>query len=135
MSVTVLRTAEGWWVQDPRRAGPPRIGRAQATRELLADRAAVDKAAAVSGTDEGAAVPGARPAVPVTAPCRVVAQMVNYRSHAKDSGFDPDAVLPTFFRKASSSITGPTGRSRGPVPRRLLDYEVEIGLVLGATCR
>ena len=48
---------------------------------------------------------------PVTAPARVVAQMVNYRSHAIDSGFDPDAVPPAFFRKASHSITGRAGTS------------------------
>ncbi len=69
---------------------------------------------------------------PVTTPCRVVAQMVNYRSHARESGFDPDAVLPTFFRKASGSISGPTSPVVRPSHVRLLDYEVELGLVLGA---
>ena len=46
---------------------------------------------------------------PVTAPARVVAQAVNYRSHAIDSGFDPDTVPAAFFRKASHSLTGPAG--------------------------
>jgi len=133
MSVSILRTAEGWWVEDPRTGrAVPVTTEARTTRELLADRAAVDKAAAVSGTDEAVPVAELELLSPVTAPCRVVAQMVNYRSHAKDSGFDPDAVLPTFFRKASSSITGPTAPIRRPSHVRLLDYEVEIGLVLGA---
>jgi 2-keto-4-pentenoate hydratase/2-oxohepta-3-ene-1,7-dioic acid hydratase in catechol pathway len=69
---------------------------------------------------------------PVTAPARVVAQAVNYRSHATDSGFDPDAVPPAFFRKASHSITGPTGDIIRPGGVGFLDYEVELGLVIGA---
>jgi 2-keto-4-pentenoate hydratase/2-oxohepta-3-ene-1,7-dioic acid hydratase in catechol pathway len=58
--------------------------------------------------------------------------MVNYKSHAQDSGFDPAKVPTTFFRKASSSVTGPTGRIVRPDHVRLLDYEVELGLVFGA---
>jgi 2-keto-4-pentenoate hydratase/2-oxohepta-3-ene-1,7-dioic acid hydratase (catechol pathway) len=72
---------------------------------------------------------------PVTAPARVVAQAVNYRSHATDSGFDPDAVPPAFFRKASHSITGPAGDIIRPDGVGFLDYEVELGLVIGADCR
>ena len=62
----------------------------------------------------------------------MVAQAVNYRSHATDSGFDPDAVPPAFFRKASHSITGPTGDIIRPDGVEFLDYEVELGLVIGA---
>src|SRR5271167_3091450 len=69
---------------------------------------------------------------PVTAPARVVAQAVNYRSHAADSGFDPDHVPPAFFRKASHSITGPAGDIIRPEGVEFLDYEVELGLVIGA---
>jgi len=57
---------------------------------------------------------------------------VNYRSHAVDSGLDPDAVPPAFFRKASHSITGPTGDIIRPDGVGFLDYEVELGLVMGA---
>ena len=63
---------------------------------------------------------------------RVVAQAVNYRSHAADSGFDPDRVPPAFFRKASHSITGPAGDVIRPDGVGFLDYEVELGLVIGA---
>jgi 2-keto-4-pentenoate hydratase/2-oxohepta-3-ene-1,7-dioic acid hydratase in catechol pathway len=66
---------------------------------------------------------------PVTTPCRVVAQAVNYRSHARESGFgeDPPAV---FFRKSSGSISGPTDDILRPAHVRLLDYEIELGLVI-----
>ena len=68
---------------------------------------------------------------PVTAPCRVVAQMTNYASHVKDSGMDPATVPLTFFRKASGSINGPTDDIVKPAHVRFMDYEVEIGLVIG----
>ncbi|HLK76124.1 MAG TPA: fumarylacetoacetate hydrolase family protein, partial [Streptosporangiaceae bacterium] len=134
MSTSLARTADGWWAVTP--AGLVRLGLpATTTAGLLADRAAL--AAAI----EGAHAAGARGAVsagsldllsPVTAPARVVAQAVNYRSHAIDSGFDPDHVPPAFFRKASHSITGPAGDIIRPDGVEFLDYEVELGLVIGA---
>jgi 2-keto-4-pentenoate hydratase/2-oxohepta-3-ene-1,7-dioic acid hydratase in catechol pathway len=68
----------------------------------------------------------------VTAPARVVAQAVNYRSHALDSGMDPRTVPAAFFRKASHSLTGPAGDILRPDSAGFLDYEVELGLVIGA---
>jgi 2-keto-4-pentenoate hydratase/2-oxohepta-3-ene-1,7-dioic acid hydratase in catechol pathway len=132
MSVNLARTAEGWWVQTA--AGMVRLALPTTTGELLADRAALDRAIQAAL----AAVPAdTRPAEsldllsPVTAPTRVVAQMVNYRSHATDSGMDPDRVPPAFFRKTSHSITGPTGDILRPAGVEFLDYEVELGLVIG----
>lgn len=128
MSVNIARTAEGWWVQRGDRLVSIST-RASTTRELLADRGAVDRA-----LEAGADGPLVKDAVllsPVTTPARVVAQMVNYRSHAIESGFDPAAVPPTFFRKASGSITGPTHDIVCPPHVGFLDYEVELGVVLG----
>ena len=134
MSTSLARTADGWWAVTP--AGLVRLGLpATTTAGLLADPAAL--AAAI----EAAHAAGARDAVPagtldllspVTAPARVVAQAVNYRSHAADSGFDPDTVPAAFFRKASHSITGPGGDIIRPDGVGFLDYEVELGLVIGA---
>ena len=136
MSARLARTADGWWAVTP--AGLVRLDLAAATTaDLLADRAAL--AAAIDAAQATAAAP--RDAVPadsvdllspVTAPARVVAQAVNYRSHAVDSGFDPDTVPPAFFRKASHSITGPAGDIIRPDGVGFLDYEVELGLVIGA---
>ena len=44
---------------------------------------------------------------------------------------DPKKVPLTFFRKASGSISGPFDDIVKPEHVRLLDYEVEIGLVIG----
>lgn len=136
MSISVLRTADAWFVESPGTGRAARIDTdATTTAALLADRPAVAKAAAtVAAADATDTVDVAtlETVSPVTTPCRVVAQTVNFRSHAKDSGFDPGQVPPTFFRKASGSVTGPRATIVRPAHVRLLDYEVELGLVLGA---
>jgi 2-keto-4-pentenoate hydratase/2-oxohepta-3-ene-1,7-dioic acid hydratase in catechol pathway len=128
VSVNVARTAGGWWV-----AANGRLTRiatsAATTRELLADRAAVD-AAAASPDPDGPAADTEVLLSPVTTPARVVAQMVNYRSHARDSGFDPDRTPVAFFRKASGSVSAPGEDVVRPGHVGFLDYEVELGLVL-----
>ncbi|KAA1378605.1 fumarylacetoacetate hydrolase family protein [Aeromicrobium fastidiosum] len=127
MTLSVLRTDDAWWLQ--RADGAVRIDTTAATtRELLADRAAVEAA-----RDGGDPVPVADLALvsPVTTPCRVVAQMTNFASHAKDANMDPKAVPLTFFRKASGSVVGPHDDIVRPAHVTLLDYEVEIGVVLG----
>ncbi|MFR0359304.1 fumarylacetoacetate hydrolase family protein [Streptomyces sediminimaris] len=134
MSIQVVRTPDGWWVE----SGTGRLHRVDAdadtTAGLLADRSAVRQAAARAAADPDAGQPLGEAEVlsPVTAPCRVVAQMVNYRSHAVDSGFDPDTVPPAFFRKASGSVSGPYQDIVRPRHVRFLDYEVELALVMGA---
>jgi 2-keto-4-pentenoate hydratase/2-oxohepta-3-ene-1,7-dioic acid hydratase in catechol pathway len=133
MTARLARTADGWWLLTP--AGLVRLGLdAPTTGGLLADRAALDAAVAAASAAEGAAVPAGSLGLlsPVTAPARVVAQAVNYRSHAVESGFDPDKIPPVFFRKSSHSLTGPAGDIIRPPGVGFLDYEVELGLVIGA---
>lgn len=126
MSTSVLRTADAWWVQTPLGAAKVQTT-ARTTAELLADRPAIAAAASA----ETVPVDGLALVSPVTAPCRVVAQMTNFASHVKDVGMDPDTVPLTFFRKSSGSISGPYDDVLRPGHVRLLDYEVEIGLVIG----
>jgi len=137
MSARLARTAEGWWAVTP--AGLVRLDLTAATTgALLAGRAAlaaaIEAAQATAAATPQAAVPAQSLDLlsPVTAPARIVAQAVNYRSHATDSGFEPDRVPPAFFRKASHSITGPAGDIIRPQGVGFLDYEVELGLVIGA---
>ena len=127
MSISILRTTDAWWVKTADRAA--RIATsATATAELLADRAAIT---AAGGSADTVAVDGLELVSPVTRPCRVVAQMTNFESHVKDSGMDPKTVPLTFFRKSSASISGPFDQIVKPGHVRFLDYEVEIGLVIG----
>jgi 2-keto-4-pentenoate hydratase/2-oxohepta-3-ene-1,7-dioic acid hydratase in catechol pathway len=127
MSITILRTADAWWVRTPR--GAARIDTdATATGELLAAPEKIEAAARTRPTVDPATLDLVSP---VTAPCRVVAQMTNFTSHVKDSGMDPDTIPLTFFRKTSGSISGPFDDIVRPDHVRFLDYEVEIGLVIG----
>lgn len=128
MSTNVLRTADGWWAVLGERAVPVDT-KAVSTAELIADRAAV-REAALSG-EAGTPVADLAALSPVTTPCRVVCQMVNYRSHARDSGFTGD-IPPAFFRKASGSVSGPGEAIVRPSHVKFLDYEIELGLVMGA---
>ena len=127
MTTSVLRTADGWWVQTA--AGAVKVDtRATTTAELLADRAAVEAAKASTST---VPVESLSLLSPVTKPCRVIAQMTNFASHVKDAGLDPKTIPLTFFRKSSASISGPFDPIVKPAHVKLLDYEVEIGLVIG----
>ena len=127
MTVSILRTADAWWVQTPGGAARIRTD-ATSTAEVLADRAAIDAAAHSSDT-----VPVENLALlsPVTTPCRLVAQATNYASHVRDVGRDPAKTQLTFFRKASGSVAGPFDDIVKPPHVQLLDYEVEIGLLIG----
>lgn len=127
MPIPILRTADAWWVQTP--GGATRIDTSAATTgELLAERSAIDAAVRNSNSVR---VDSLTVGSPVTAPCRVVAQATNYASHVKDTGKDPHKTPLTFFRKASGSISGPFDDILKPAHVKLLDYEVEIGLVIG----
>jgi 2-keto-4-pentenoate hydratase/2-oxohepta-3-ene-1,7-dioic acid hydratase in catechol pathway len=127
MTLSILRTADAWWINTA--TGAVKVNtEATTTAALLADRAAIDAAAAGSET---VSLDSLTLISPVTAPCRVVAQMTNFSSHVKDAGMDPKSIPLTFFRKASGSITGPSGDIVRPAHVRFLDYEVEIGLVIG----
>jgi 2-keto-4-pentenoate hydratase/2-oxohepta-3-ene-1,7-dioic acid hydratase in catechol pathway len=138
MSTNLARTADGWWVVTP--AGLVGLGLGAATTaELLADRVALEQAIQAAQTEAAASPRAAVPAgsvdllSPVTAAARVVAQAVNYRSHALDSGMDPGTVPLAFFRKTSHSLTGPAADIIRPDGVEFLDYEVELGLVIGAS--
>jgi 2-keto-4-pentenoate hydratase/2-oxohepta-3-ene-1,7-dioic acid hydratase in catechol pathway len=127
MSITILRTTDAWWVRTP--GGAARIDTgATTTGGLLAEPERIEAAGSSGTTVDPATL---ELVSPVTAPCRVVAQMTNFASHVKDSGLDPDTIPLTFFRKTSGSLSGPFDDIIRPAHVRFLDYEVEIGLVIG----
>lgn len=68
---------------------------------------------------------------PVTSNQQFICQGVNYESHVRESGLDPrNFPFNTIFTKASSCITGPTDDVIRPRHVQLLDFEIELGLVL-----
>jgi 2-keto-4-pentenoate hydratase/2-oxohepta-3-ene-1,7-dioic acid hydratase in catechol pathway len=70
---------------------------------------------------------------PITPNQQFVCQGANYRSHMLESGVDPkDKTFNMIFTKAASCIAPADTDVIRPQHVRLLDYEVELGLVLGA---
>jgi len=88
-----------------------------------------------------AASGGARPSLeeravrvlsPVTRNQQFVCQGVNYKDHLREVGMDPDAkVFNMIFRKASSCLAPPCTEIVKPAHVKLLDYEIELGVVIG----
>jgi 2-keto-4-pentenoate hydratase/2-oxohepta-3-ene-1,7-dioic acid hydratase in catechol pathway len=68
---------------------------------------------------------------PVTTDQQFLCQGVNYASHVKESGLQvEDFPFNTIFTKAPSCITAADAPVKCPPQVRLLDYEIELGLVL-----
>jgi 2-keto-4-pentenoate hydratase/2-oxohepta-3-ene-1,7-dioic acid hydratase in catechol pathway len=71
---------------------------------------------------------------PVTSDGDYICQATNYAGHLKEIGRNPaDVLANVIFTKASSCICGPNATIERPGHVRLLDYEIELGLVLGRT--
>jgi len=69
---------------------------------------------------------------PLGGPIQLFAQGLNYLDHRAESGLDVDAEAEEnlLFMKAASSLCGPNDTILRPVGCELLDYEIELGLVL-----
>jgi 2,4-diketo-3-deoxy-L-fuconate hydrolase len=68
---------------------------------------------------------------PVTSDRQFICQGINYASHVRESGMDPDKIpFNTLFTKAPSSLASSQAEVVRPAHVRLLDYEVELGLVM-----
>ncbi|MBS4215027.1 fumarylacetoacetate hydrolase family protein [Neobacillus rhizophilus] len=85
-----------------------------------------------SGTGETVSLDEVTVLSPVTQPARIVCQGANYSSHRAEAGLE--ATRPPFnliFGKADSSLCGAYSEIIRPSHVQLLDYEIELGLVLG----
>jgi 2-keto-4-pentenoate hydratase/2-oxohepta-3-ene-1,7-dioic acid hydratase in catechol pathway len=69
---------------------------------------------------------------PVTKPARIVCQGVNYSAHRSETGMEAArAPFNMIFSKADSSLCGAYSEIERPRNVKLLDYELELGLVIG----
>ncbi|HVP03413.1 MAG TPA: fumarylacetoacetate hydrolase family protein [Solirubrobacteraceae bacterium] len=101
---------------------------------LAAGPQALERAAGAAAT--GARIPLARAALaaPVPDPQKFLAVGLNYADHVAESGAQtPD--FPTVFAKASSCVNGPYDDVHLPRISDKLDYEGELGFVIGTRCR
>ena len=76
---------------------------------------------------------------PVTAPGKILAVALNYRDHLEEvmeamPDF-PEPKTPMLFTKQNSSVTGPYAPIYLPPESEQLDYEAELAIVIGKTCR
>jgi 2-keto-4-pentenoate hydratase/2-oxohepta-3-ene-1,7-dioic acid hydratase in catechol pathway len=111
----------------------PIAGRFATTGDFLRDGAAAARALAASGAAGVLAESQVELLSPITRNQQFVCQGVNYRSHLRESGLDPDgAPFNMIFRKASSCLAPANTQIVRPAHVQLLDYEIEIGLVIGA---
>ena len=72
--------------------------------------------------------------VPVAGIGKIVAIGLNYRDHAIESNL-PIPTEPVMFMKALSSLNGPDDDVMLPKGSTHGDWEVELGVVIGKTCR
>ena len=71
---------------------------------------------------------------PITGQPRVICQGANYRQHMIESGIDPDRKdFNMFFNKSSASLCSASDDIIKPKHVSLLDYEIELGLVIAKT--
>src|SRR5262249_11863006 len=71
---------------------------------------------------------------PVPYPPKFLAIGLNYADHVKESNREPPQ-FPTFFTKQHTCITGPFDPIHRPRVSAMLDYEGEMGFVIGRRCR
>ena len=112
----------------------PLEGTYETTSDVL--RHGLQKAKALTAAD--ATIPSSSIHIlsPITTNQQFVCQGINYVDHIRESGLDP-AHIPfnTIFTKASSCLSGPYDDVVCPSHVKLLDYEIELGLVVGRDLR
>lgn len=59
---------------------------------------------------------------------------LNYRDHAEETGM-PIPEVPIVFAKASSCVSGPNDPVLAPPEYKRMDYEVELGVVIGTPAK
>ena len=101
---------------------------AEITPAALAKLRAIDPASLplVAGTP--------RYGIPVNGVGKFIAIGLNYSDHAKEAGL-PLPPEPVFFTKAISCLNGPNDDVMIPQGSVKTDWEVELGVVIGKTCR
>jgi len=99
--------------------------------ENLADRRA---SATADARDTGLAPVDVTLLSPLTSNSALICQGLNYAQHQAEAGLSPRAHEPDdnlVFLKSSASLCGPADDIIRPPDCQLLDYEAELGLVIG----
>jgi 2-keto-4-pentenoate hydratase/2-oxohepta-3-ene-1,7-dioic acid hydratase in catechol pathway len=84
----------------------------------------------VTETSKGVSINKQQILSPITRPAQIVCQGLNYAAHRSEAGSSEKATFNLIFTKAESSICGPYDTVIRPERVKLLDYEIELGLVI-----
>ena len=105
-------------------------------RELIALLAAGPLALGRASAAAGPSLPlaGLHLEAPIPRPGKVLAVGLNYRAHAAETGRELPPV-PVIFNKQTTSVVGPHDAVHRPRASEKLDYEGELGFVIGRRCR
>ncbi|MBX2825595.1 MAG: fumarylacetoacetate hydrolase family protein [Gammaproteobacteria bacterium] len=98
------------------------------------DRATLDKLAALNPADLPEVSSETRLGAPLNRVGKVICVGLNYSDHAEESGM-PIPAEPVLFMKSTTSICGPFDDVIIPRDSTKLDWEVELGIVIGKTAR
>jgi 2-keto-4-pentenoate hydratase/2-oxohepta-3-ene-1,7-dioic acid hydratase in catechol pathway len=96
---------------------------------------AIDRAtAALRKSGNRLALAGVKLEAPIARPPEFLAIGLNYADHVAETGMKRPE-FPMFFNKQSSCVTGPNDPIHLPRASSALDYEGELGFVIGRRCR
>jgi 2-keto-4-pentenoate hydratase/2-oxohepta-3-ene-1,7-dioic acid hydratase in catechol pathway len=103
---------------------------------LLAAGPAAREAAASAASRAKSRIPLAavRLAAPILRPPKFLAIGLNYADHVAEAGLETPK-FPTVFNKQSTCVAGPFDPVHLPRVSSVLDYEGELGFVIGKRCR
>ena len=85
-------------------------------------------------TGERVALRDVRLLAPIPLPPNFLAIGLNYADHVNESGRDRPE-FPIFFNKQRTCVTGPFDPIHVPRASKVVDYEGELGVVIGRRCR
>jgi acylpyruvate hydrolase len=71
---------------------------------------------------------------PISRPGKIVALGKNYLDHVEETGSDVPE-FPVIFAKFPSSVIGPDDPIHIPEVSSMIDWEVELGLIIGKSCK
>jgi len=97
---------------------------------LEAGPEAMEAARAAMGNGARIALADVKLEAPIARPPKFLAVGLNYADHVAESGMDTPEH-PTIFNKQSTCVTGPTDPVHVPKASHVLDYEGELGFVIG----
>ena len=91
---------------------------------------ALVKEALAAGVLQPTDISGERVGAPVVRPPSVLCIGMNYAAHAAESGSAPPSEVVVFFKK-NNTLVGPRDEIFRPRDESTLDWEVELGIVIG----